>query len=132
MNTDYEIQNQKIRDEIFEQNITSSGNSRYYDDGCKTIRKYAKEQNTIYDPLTNQMLYGINSQMKAFGVSDGTCDQINPLIYTPLYKCGAGAAGGNRCWKIENFTSGKNDSNKWLIVLILCVLLFVVLHKSNN
>ena len=32
--------------------------------------------------------------MRATGVGDGTCNQINPLIYTDPYKCGFGAAGG--------------------------------------
>jgi hypothetical protein len=99
MNSDFIIWDEPIREKKYQQNITSSGDTRYYSDSCKTIGKYAKEQNTIYDPLTNQMLYGINSGMKVSGVSDGTCNQINPYIFAPENICGAGAAGANRCVK---------------------------------
>jgi hypothetical protein len=97
MNTDFIVWDEPIREKKYLQNITSGGDTRYYSDSCKTIKKYAKEQNTIYNPLTNQMLYGINSAMKVSGVSDGTCNQINPYIFAPANICGAGAAGGNRC-----------------------------------
>ena len=97
MNTDFIVWDEPIRERQYQQNITSRGDTRYYNDSCKTIKKYAKEQNTIYDPLTNQILYGINSGMKVSGVSDGTCNQINPYIFAPENICGAGAAGGNRC-----------------------------------
>ncbi len=63
----------------------------------KNPYNYANEQNTVYDANTNTMLYGINSRMKVTGVSDGTCNQINPLIYQDNYKCGLGSAGGNPC-----------------------------------
>ena len=98
-----------IREKQYKKNITSSGDTRYYSDSCKTIKQYAKEQNTVYDPMTNQILYGINSNMHVSGVSDGTCNQINPMIYTPNYICGAGAAGGNRCvrdaYNIDNLSN---------------------------
>ena len=97
MNSDFIIWDEPIREKQYHENITSKGDTRYYSDSCKTIKKYAKEQNTIYDPLTNQILYGINSGMKVSGVSDGTCNQINPYIFEPQNICGAGAAGGNRC-----------------------------------
>jgi hypothetical protein len=97
MNTDFILLDEPIRERQYKKNITSGGDTRYYSDSCKTIKKYAKEQNTIYNPLTNQMLYGINSAMKVSGVSDGTCNQINPYIFQPQNICGAGAAGGNRC-----------------------------------
>lgn len=97
MNTDYMVQDNIIREKQYRRNINSKGNSRYYDDSCNTIREYAKEQNTLYDPMTNQILYGINSNMHVSGVSDGTCNQINPLLFTPRYMCGTGTAGGNRC-----------------------------------
>lgn len=97
MNTDFIVWDEPIREKQYRKNISSKGNTRYYSDSCKTIKQYAKEQNTVYDPMTNQILYGINSNMHVSGVSDGTCNQINPLIYTPRYKCGAGVAGGNRC-----------------------------------
>lgn len=97
MNTDFMVWDDLIREKQYEKNITSRGDTRYYDDSCKSIKKYAKEQNTVYDPMTNRILYGINSNMHVSGVSDGTCNQINPLLLTPRYMCGAGAAGGNRC-----------------------------------
>ena len=97
MNTDFIVWDEPIREKKYRENITSSGDTRYYSDSCKTIKKYAKEQNTIYNPLTNQILYGINSAMKVSGVSDGTCNQINPYIFEQANICGAGAAGGNRC-----------------------------------
>jgi hypothetical protein len=97
MNTDFIVWDEPIRERQFRKNISSNGDTRHYSDSCKTIKQYAKEQNTVYNPKTNEMLYGINSNMHVSGVSDGTCNQINPLIYTPRYICGAGAAGGNRC-----------------------------------
>ena len=97
MNTDFIVWDEVIRDKDYQKNITSKGDTRYYDDSCNTIKEYAREQNTVYDPMTNQILYGINSNMHVLGVSDGTCDQINPYIFQPANICGAGAAGGNRC-----------------------------------
>ena len=91
MNTDFIVWDEPIRERQYQQNITSRGDTRYYNDSCKTIKKYAKEQNTIYNPLTNQILYGVNSAMKVSGVSDGTCNQINPYIFAPQNICGAGA-----------------------------------------
>lgn len=99
MNTDYMVQDIGLREKQYRRNVNSRGDTRHYDDSCKTIKQYAKEQNTVYDPMTNQILYGINSNMHVSGVSDGTCNQINPLIFTPRYICGAGTAGGNRCVK---------------------------------
>jgi hypothetical protein len=144
MNTDFIINDNIIREKQYRKNINSKGNTRYYEDSCKTIKKYAKEQNTIYDPITNQMLYGINSNMQASGVSDGTCNQINPLIFTPRYICGAGAAGGNRCipdaypqaYSIENFNSDECNScniTNFVIFLLLVVIFIGILYsKSNN
>ena len=63
--------------------------------------KYAEEQNTIYNPYTDQFLYGINSNMRASGVGDGTCNQLNPWIFEQNNACGVGAAGGNPC-KLRN------------------------------
>ena len=106
MNTDFIIWDQIPREKQYIKNITSKGDTRYYDDSCSTINQYAREQNTVYDPLTNQMLYGINTNMHVLGVSDGTCNQINPYIFQQNNICGSGAAGGNRCtpdaYGIEN------------------------------
>ena len=139
MNTDFIVWDQLIRDKEYHKNITSSGDTRYYNDSCKTIGKYAREQNTVYDPLTNQMLYGINTNMHVSGVSDGTCNQINPTIYTPNYICGSGAAGGNRCvpdaYGIENFDSGKCNSCNiihFVIMMLLIILLICTLYSKYS
>ena len=139
MNTDFIVWDKVIRDKKYHKNITSKGNTRYYDDSCKTIKKYAREQNTVYDPLTNQMLYGINSNMHVLGVSDGTCNQINPLIYTPNNICGAGAAGGNRCrpdaYGIENFDSKKcNECDIiYFVIMVLLTIIFIgVLYSKYS
>ena len=156
MNTDYMVQDNVIREKQYRRNINSKGNTRYYDDSCKTIREYAKEQNTVYDPMTNQILYGINSNMHVSGVSDGTCNQINPLLFTPRYMCGAGTAGGNRCVpdalapnpyslnqsekKInsrENFDSssncnGCNITEFVIFVLIVLALVGMIYSKNTN
>lgn len=134
MNTDFIVLDEPIREREYLKNINSRGDTRYYNDGCSTIKQYAKEQNTIYDPLTNQMLYGINSNMHVSGVSDGTCNQINPYIFANANICGAGAAGGNRCvkdaypdaYKIENFNGNMCNScdiTYYVIGLLLLVLL---------
>jgi hypothetical protein len=144
MNTDYMVQDIGIREKQYRRNINSKGDTRYYDDSCKDIKKYAHEQNTVYDPITNQMLYGINSNMRASGVSDGTCNQINPLIFTPRYICGAGAAGGNRCvpdaypqaYSIENFDSKSNcngcNTTEFVIFLLIVLFLFGLIYSKNK
>jgi hypothetical protein len=93
MNNDDYKERQDLRNYYFNKNLKSR------DIKCKNVEEYAKKQNTFYDPETNQILYGIDSNMSAAGVSNGTCNQVNPLIYTNHYKCGAGAAGGNPCVK---------------------------------
>ena len=144
MNTDYMIPDIGIREKQYRRNINSKGDTRYYNDSCKDINKYAREQNTVYDPITNQMLYGINSNMRASGVSDGTCNQINPLLYTPRYICGAGAAGGNRCvpdaypqaYMIENFDSKSNcngcNTTEFVIFILLVLILFGLIYSKNK
>lgn len=141
MNTDYMVKDIGLREKQYRRNINSKGDSRYYDDSCRTIRQYAKEQNTVYDPITNQMLYGINSNMHVSGVSDGTCNQINPLMFTPRYMCGAGAAGGNRCvpdaypqaYSIENFESNCRGCNMTeFVIFILIVLIIIGLLYANK
>ncbi len=142
MNTDFIVLDEPIRKRQYLKNINSKGDTRYYDDSCKTINTYAKQQNTIYDPLTNQMLYGLNSQMHVSGVSDGTCNQINPYIFEPANICGAGAAGANRCVKdaypkaysIENFSNLCDYCNltEFVIMLLLIVLLIGVLYSKSS
>lgn len=147
MNSDFIVLDEPIREKQYLKNINSEGDTRYYSDSCKTIKKYAKEQNTVYDPLTNQMLYGINSNMHVLGVSDGTCDQINPYIFAPANICGAGAAGANRCvsdaypdaYRIENFDANKicdycnlTDFVKMMLLVVLLIgVLYAKSHKSN-
>jgi len=143
MNTDFMIWDEIIRDNNFKKNVNSNNNTRTYDDSCKNIKNFAKQQNTIYDPLTNQMLYGLNSNMNVLGVSDGTCNQINPAIYQLNNICGSGTAGGNRCVKdaygIENFNanyiSNTCDScnvTQFIIAVILIIILIgAIYHKYN-
>lgn len=130
MNTDYLIENAKIRNKRIS-NKFSCRKCRYRN--CEHIDKYAKEQNTVYDPIKNLMLYGINSNMAVSGVSDGTCNQINPLIFTQNQICGAGSAGGNPCKNknvngIENFTSSGCNFNNPLqnILLLIIIIIFIV------
>ena len=92
--------------------------------------EYANKQNTIYDPNTNQFLYGINNKMRATGVGDGTCNQINPLIFQNNNKCGFGTAGGNPCNTkiIESFNSDNNyrvSDYITSIIIVLIILLFI-------
>ncbi len=137
MNTDYMVQDIGLREKQYRRNINSKGDTRYYDDSCKNIREYAREQNTVYNPMTNQILYGINSNMHVSGVSDGTCNQVNPNIFTSNYMCGAGAAGGNRCKKdaygIENFETDDVDNNNFAISEIFLIsFAFYQIMKHNN
>lgn len=148
MNTDFLMSNEILRDNKYKKN--SNGIKSHYSDSCDTIGTFAKEQNTLFNPLTNQILYGINTNMHVLGVSDGTCDQINPTIYTPNYICGTGTAGANRCYsqlnsklnsnQIENFNAEKNNINKcngcnvtiFIICIILILLLIGIYYKVNK
>lgn len=127
-------------------------NQNYSNDcACNSMDKYAQQQNTIYDPLTNTILYGINSQMEVSGVSDGTCNQINPIIFTQNYMCGAGTAGANRCVGInnpnnpnnfnslENFQSDTHnyscdycDLTQFIITIFLVLLLIITLYTKYS
>lgn len=105
--------------------------SKYY--SCDNIDKYVNDQNTIYDKTNNIINYGINSNMRVTGVSDGTCDQINPLIYTQHYKCGTGTAGGNPCVKsVENFISNADSYNHIASIIVLGLILILVLYSKIN
>lgn len=59
---------------------------------------YANKQNAVYDQKNNEILYGRSNLMKASGVSDGTCNQINPMMLRYQARCGLGSAGGNPCF----------------------------------
>ncbi len=140
MNTDFIVWDQIPREKQYIKNITSNGDTRYYNDSCNTINQYAREQNTVYNPLTNQMLYGINTNMHVLGVSDGTCNQINPYIMQQNNICGMGAAGGNRCvsdaYGIENFsdanTSDSCNITQFVVMLILIVFLIGIIYTRSN
>ena len=92
--------------------------------------EYANKQNTFYDPQTNQFLYGINNKMRATGVGDGTCNQINPLIYQDNYKCGLGSAGGNPCHPhnkiIESFSNTGSCNITFFVTSILLTLVLIL------
>lgn len=140
MNTDFIVWDQIPREKQYIKNITSKGDTRYYNDSCSTIKQYAREQNTVYDPITNSMLYGINTNMRALGVSDGTCNQINPYILQQNNICGMGAAGGNRCRPdangIENFSDGDPCDNcnvtRLVVIAILIVFLLGIFYVKSN
>ena len=135
MNTDYLIEDAKIRNERMADKFACR-KCRFRN--CKHVGKYAKEQNTVYDPIRNLMLYGINSNMAASGVSDGTCNQINPLIFTQNQICGAGSAGGNPCLYnkngIEHFTSSGcnlNNSLQNVLLLIIVIIFIIIMYKKK-
>jgi hypothetical protein len=91
---------------------------------------YANKQNTFYDEKNNRILYGFSSLMKPSGVSDGTCNQLNPLM-TP---CGLGSAGGNPCFPntIEPFeNSGHKCNINGFITLIFLILILVLFININ-
>jgi len=95
--------------------------------------EYADKQNTIYEPQTNTFLYGINNKMRATGVGDGTCNQINPLIFQDNNRCGFGSAGGNPCMKvIESFNNEQNNykATDYItsIILVLIILLIIYIY----
>jgi len=103
--------------------------------------EYANKQNTIYDPQTNQFLYGINNKMRATGVGDGTCNLINPLIFQDNYKCGFGAAGGNPCKKVVESFNSDNDDNNYkvsdyvrtiLIILTIILIIYIFCNCSKK
>ena len=104
----------------------------------------AHKQNTFYDAKNNQMLYGRSNQMQVTGVSDGTCNQINPLMLRQQAKCGFGAAGGNPCYPntVEPFENNESNASQGcsintfvtMLFLILILLLFVNInyYEKNN
>ncbi len=73
----------------------------------------ANKQNALYDEKTNQILYGRSNLLKASGVSDGTCNQISPMMQRLNAKCGVGTGGGNPCYPntIEDLPMYPVDSN---------------------
>ena len=87
-------------------------------------KNYANKQNAKY--ISNQILYGINNNIDIFGVSDGTCKQIDPLIYNDKNKCGFGLAGGNPCYTTENFQNyTQNKLGIANIIILFLIILFI-------
>ena len=104
---------------------------------------YANTQNTFYDKKNNEMLYGQSNLMKVTGVSDGTCNQINPLMLRYSGRCGAGVAGGNPCYDdnynyIEPFESNVNCNSCnishfiGMVFLILILVLYISIINLDN
>jgi hypothetical protein len=124
------LEYQKIREQIFQDKI----NSRLVK--CKDVEKYADKQNTVYDKKHNKMLYGLNNKMAAFGVSDGTCNQLDQLLVLNDHKCGAGAAGANPCL-LERFDNDNNTYNlkitdNVIILILFCILLVIIFNKKSS
>jgi hypothetical protein len=97
--------------------------------------KSANKQNTFYDKANNQILYGRSNLMRVTGVSDGTCNQINPLMTRYSARCGTGSAGGNPCYPnaVEPFKQNSDDScgnNISGFVTILFLTLILILFIS--
>jgi hypothetical protein len=103
---------------------------------------YANKQNAIYDKNKNQILYGRSNLMRVSGVSDGTCNQIDPLMLRYEARCGLGSAGGNPCYPdtVEPFASGNTygcniNGFVTMLFLILIFLLFININyyeKKEN
>ena len=141
MNTDYLIQN-SIKREKDLTHILDSNNIP-----CSKVNKYAYNQNTIYDGVTNQILYGVNNHMHALGVADGTCNLINPYIFEQKNICGLGSAGGNPCvadaYGIKNIMRSDNkylgketfngEENKFtenVIILLIIIFFLIIMIKQ--
>jgi hypothetical protein len=124
MNTDSFLENQKIRQQHFEDKL----DARLVK--CKNVQKYADKQNTIYDRYDNKILYGINNKMAAFGVSDGTSNQLDQLLVLDSHKLGAGAAGANPC-VYENFDTENYKFTDYIIIIILVLILFIIIYNKN-
>jgi hypothetical protein len=76
-----------------------SNNQNNYLSECQIASyNFANKQNAIYDQKNNEILYGRSNLMQPSGVSDGTCNQINPMMLRYGARCGLGSAGGNPCF----------------------------------
>lgn len=148
MNSDYLIANQETRNINFYNNVNCG--KKWYNDSCSNIKNYANSQQAVYSPSDNKILYGHSTNLKAYGVSDGSCNQIDELVKEKHYKCGLGAAGGNRCVKQpiqpspysnsnspsinEYFTSLENISpiHKFICFIILVLLIVLIINYSSR
>ena len=103
---------------------------------CRTNAcNYAKSQGTYYDTKSNTMLYGLSSNLRVSGVSDGTCNQINPMMLRYEGRCGAGTAGANPCYAdnnayLEPFSTSKGGCNitQFIAFIFLVLILFLVIN----
>ena len=103
---------------------------------CRTnAHNFAQSQGTFYDDKTNTMLYGLSSNLRVTGVSDGTCNQINPLMLRYNGRCGAGTAGANPCVAdnneyIEPFCDSKYgcNINQFISIVFLVLILFIIIN----
>jgi hypothetical protein len=131
MNIDNFVENSAIRQKNFEDKIKARTVK------CKNIEKYADKQNTIYNKCSNKMLYGVNNKMAAFGVSDGTSDQLDQLLVLKSHQLGAGAAGANPC-VLEKFETNKtNDANNFkitenVVISLLVFIMFFMIFNRNS
>lgn len=89
----------------------------------------ARKQNTFYDAKNNEILYGRSNLMHVTGVSDGTCNQINPLMMRYQAKCGLGAAGGNPCYPntVEPFVNNESNASQGCNINTFVTMLFLIL-----
>lgn len=129
MNIDYFVENSAIRQKNFEDKIKARVVK------CKNVQKYADKQNTIYNKCSNKMLYGVNNKMAAFGVSDGTSNQLDQLLVLKSHQLGAGAAGANPC-VLEKFESNDNTNNfkmtdNVISVLLLFIMFFMIFNRNS-
>ena len=122
-------------------NVHNVENEREHMSQCQVdAYGYANKQNTFYDEKKNQILYGRSNLMRVSGVSDGTCNQINPLMLKLQSRCGTGAAGGNPCYPDTVEPFDQNGSNQGcdisgfvtMLFLILILLLFININYYEN
>jgi hypothetical protein len=131
MNIDNFVANSAIRQKNFEDKIKARTVK------CKNVQKYADKQNTIYNKCSNKMLYGVNNKMAAFGVSDGTSDQLDQLLVLKSHQLGAGAAGANPC-VFEKFENNQtDDTNSYKITdnvvsgLLVFIMFFMIFNRNS-
>ena len=112
-------------------------------DKCRINAKiHALNQHANYDEKNNEILYGNSSLLNVTGVSDGTCNQINPLMLRYTGRCSVGTAGGNPCNlskikdSVEGFghVSGCNINGfvTGLFLIIVLILFITIVYKVRN
>lgn len=93
---------------------------------------YANQQGALYDKKNNNILYGLSNHLKASGVSDGTCNQIDPRAIKN--NCGSGAGGGNPCFPntIEPFENNGSCNINSFVTLLFLLLIVLLFFASNH